>query len=71
MTYILCFLVFLGVIVLMAVGVILQRKTLQGSCGGLATLKIERECNCVSTCDEHSYRLYQIQEPKDRTMIRD
>ncbi|MBD1566569.1 (Na+)-NQR maturation NqrM [Vibrio sp. SA48] len=63
MTYLLAFMLFVGLIVLMALGVIFHRKSLQGSCGGLANIDIERECNCVDVCDEHQKVLYQIEEP--------
>ncbi|WP_100751686.1 (Na+)-NQR maturation NqrM [Vibrio salilacus] len=63
MTYVISFIVFLVVVVLMAIGVIFKRQAIQGSCGGLANIEIERECNCVETCDEHSRVLYQIQQP--------
>ena len=63
MTYLLAFVLFVGLIVLMALGVLFRRKSLQGSCGGLANIDIERECNCVDVGDEHQKVLYQIEEP--------
>ncbi|MDE1238973.1 (Na+)-NQR maturation NqrM [Vibrio aestuarianus] len=63
MTYLLAFVLFVGLIVLMALGVLFRRKSLQGSCGGLANIDIERECNCVDVCDEYQKVLYQIEEP--------
>ena len=63
MAYVISFMVFLVVVILMAIGVMLKRQAIQGSCGGLANIEIERECNCVDTCDDHSRMLYQIQEP--------
>ncbi|MGF1751757.1 (Na+)-NQR maturation NqrM [Vibrio cionasavignyae] len=63
MTYLISFVVFLIITALMAVGVMLKRQAIQGSCGGLANLEIERECHCVETCDEHRRVLYHIQEP--------
>ena len=62
MIFIVSFLMFGVVILAMAIGVIFKRPELQGSCGGLASLDIERSCNCKVTCEEHSV-LYQIQEP--------
>ena len=56
--------VFLIVILLMAIGVILNRKTIQGSCGGLNNVGVEKVCNCEEVCDEH--KLYQISEPSQR-----
>ncbi len=67
MIHLISFVTFLVVIALMAIGVILKRQTIQGSCGGLASVEIERECNCVKTCDEHARVLYRIKEPQPPT----
>ncbi|PJC86399.1 hypothetical protein CSW98_09300 [Vibrio sp. HA2012] len=56
--------VFLIVILLMAIGVVLNKKTIQGSCGGLNNVGVERVCNCEDTCEEH--KLYQISEPEEQ-----
>jgi len=63
MIFLISFAIFLVIVVLMAIGVMLKRQAIQGSCGGLANIEIERECNCVQTCDEHVRVLHQIQEP--------
>ncbi|WGS60337.1 (Na+)-NQR maturation NqrM [Vibrio lentus] len=63
MTFLLTLLSFVGIVFLMAIGVIFSRKPIKGSCGGLAQLDIERECNCKDVCEEHSRTLYQITEP--------
>ncbi|MCZ8501174.1 (Na+)-NQR maturation NqrM [Vibrio lentus] len=62
MTFLLTLLGFVGIVFLMAIGVIFSRKPIKGSCGGLAQLDIERECNCKDVCEEHSRTLYQITE---------
>ncbi|OLQ93754.1 hypothetical protein BIY21_11090 [Vibrio ponticus] len=62
MTLILTVLAFVAIIALMAIGVMFSRKPIAGSCGGLASIDIERECNCEEVCAEHKV-LYQIQEP--------
>jgi len=36
----------------MAVGYIFQNKTLAGSCGGLASVGIDKECNCDNPCEK-------------------
>ncbi|MCW8330577.1 (Na+)-NQR maturation NqrM [Photobacterium sp. SDRW27] len=61
MTFLLTVMIFLLVIVAMAIGWIIKKKTIAGSCGGLANVGIEKECDCEETCETH--RLYQIQEP--------
>ena len=41
----------LGIAILaMAVGVILSNKRIEGSCGGLASLGIEKACDCDRPC---------------------
>ncbi|MCG6200752.1 (Na+)-NQR maturation NqrM [Psychromonas antarctica] len=59
------FFVFLLVVVAMAVGVIFGRKRIQGSCGGLATVGIDKSCDCETVCDQDQ-SLYQISEPTVR-----
>lgn len=63
MTLLITFGIFLIVILLMAIGVMLNRRAIQGSCGGLNTMGIERACDCEEVCDEH--KLYQISEPNE------
>ena len=64
MEFIIAFFIFLLVVVAMAVGVIFGRKRIQGSCGGLSSVGVEKSCDCDTVCDEHQ-ALYQIQEPKE------
>ncbi|HCG39873.1 (Na+)-NQR maturation NqrM [Stutzerimonas kunmingensis] len=45
MTWLLVFLVMLLVVFGMAIGVIMGRKPIAGSCGGIANLGIEKECS--------------------------
>jgi len=40
----------------MAVGYIFQKKTLAGSCGGLASVGIDKECNCDNPCEKRQER---------------
>jgi hypothetical protein len=40
----------------MAVGYIFQQKTLAGSCGGLATVGIDKSCNCDNPCEKRQER---------------
>ncbi|ODS05520.1 (Na+)-NQR maturation NqrM [Vibrio scophthalmi] len=63
MTFVFALIGFVVVISLMAIGVLFSRKPIAGSCGGLANIDIERECNCEEVCDEHRKTLYQISEP--------
>ncbi|WP_064602008.1 (Na+)-NQR maturation NqrM [Photobacterium sp. J15] len=65
MTLLLTLMIFLLVITAMAIGWIIKKKTISGSCGGLANVGIEKECDCEEVCDTH--RLYQIQEPQQKS----
>lgn len=40
----------------MAVGYIFQQKSLAGSCGGLASVGIDKSCNCDSPCEKRQER---------------
>lgn len=45
------FVVFLVVIIAMAIGYIFNKKTIGGSCGGLASVGIDKECDCPEPCE--------------------
>ncbi|MCA1921536.1 MULTISPECIES: (Na+)-NQR maturation NqrM [Buttiauxella] len=51
------FVIFLLVIFGMSLGVIVKRKALQGSCGGIAALGMEKVCNCPEPCDARKKRM--------------
>lgn len=50
MVFVAVFSVFAIVMIAMAVGVMLGRKPIQGSCGGLNNVGAERACGCVDVC---------------------
>ncbi|KEY91547.1 hypothetical protein CF67_14076 [Candidatus Photodesmus blepharus] len=35
----------------MAIGYILQKKVVKGSCGGLGSLGVDKICNCIEPCN--------------------
>lgn len=41
----------------MAIGYILQRKTISGSCGGLGAIGIAKACDCPEPCDRKKQRM--------------
>ncbi len=56
MIFMITFGFFLVVVIVMAVGYIFQKKTLAGSCGGLASVGIEKSCNCDNPCEKRKER---------------
>lgn len=51
--------IFVLVIFGMSLGYIVKRKSLQGSCGGISSLGIEKVCNCPEPCDARKKRIAQ------------
>jgi hypothetical protein len=56
-TFILAFAFFLLMVTAMAIGYILQKKTIAGSCGGLGALGISKACDCPEPCDRKKARM--------------
>ncbi|MDF0604719.1 (Na+)-NQR maturation NqrM [Neisseriaceae bacterium TC5R-5] len=44
------FIVFLLAFIGLALGYLCRRKSLQGSCGGIANLGLEKACDCDKPC---------------------
>jgi len=55
------FAAFFIVIVSMAVGYIVQKKTIAGSCGGLGAIGVDKACDCDNPCDKRKNRMQQEQ----------
>lgn len=56
-TFILAFVFFLIVVCAMAIGYLVQQKSISGSCGGLGALGIDKACDCPEPCDRKKARL--------------
>ena len=56
-TFILAFCFFLAMVLAMAVGYLVQKKSISGSCGGLGALGIEKACDCPEPCDRKKMRM--------------
>lgn len=54
--FIATFIVFLLVVVAMSIGYIFNKKSISGSCGGLASVGIDKECDCPEPCDNRLKR---------------
>ena len=50
-TFLLTFGLFLLIIIAMALGYIVKRQALKGSCGGISTLGMKKVCDCDEPCD--------------------
>jgi hypothetical protein len=58
---------FLIVVLAMGVGFIFQQKSLAGSCGGLASVGIDKSCNCDDPCEKRVER--EKQSAKNQQII--
>ncbi|MFS1537673.1 MAG: (Na+)-NQR maturation NqrM [Candidatus Phlomobacter fragariae] len=45
---------------------IIKRKELQGSCGGLSNIGIEKVCDCMQPCDLRKKRMAMENRPKQQ-----
>lgn len=54
-TFVVLFLAVIG----MAVGVLISNKRLQGSCGGLSAIGIEKSCGCEKPCERKKKKMAQ------------
>ncbi len=68
-TFILAFVFFVITVTAMAIGYIIQRKTIAGSCGGLGALGISKACDCPEPCDRKKARMER--EEKRAAKIRE
>lgn len=55
--FLLTFAIFLLLVAGMAIGYIIKRKSLHGSCGGIAGLGLEKVCDCPEPCDARKKRM--------------
>ncbi|WP_165463570.1 (Na+)-NQR maturation NqrM [Atlantibacter sp.] len=55
--FIATFAIFLLVVFGMSLGVLVKRKSLQGSCGGISSLGLEKVCDCPEPCDARKKRI--------------
>lgn len=57
LTFLATFAVFLLVVLCMSLGWIIKRKSIQGSCGGISALGMEKVCDCPEPCDARKKRM--------------
>jgi Uncharacterized protein conserved in bacteria len=51
------FAIFVLVIFGMSLGYLVKRKSIQGSCGGISSLGMEKVCDCPEPCDARKKRM--------------
>ncbi|SDZ96818.1 hypothetical protein SAMN04488051_101184 [Alkalimonas amylolytica] len=68
-TFLLTFAVLLLVVVAMAVGYLVQRKTISGSCGGLGAIGVEKACDCDNPCEKRQARMKKEQFWQENKII--
>ena len=57
LTFLATFAVFVLVVLGMSLGWIIKRKSIQGSCGGISSLGMEKVCDCPEPCDARKKRM--------------
>jgi len=65
-TFILAFVFFLVMVAAMAIGYLLQKKTISGSCGGLGALGIDKACDCPEPCDRKKARQEREEQRQEK-----
>ncbi|GAA5190623.1 (Na+)-NQR maturation NqrM [Ferrimonas gelatinilytica] len=56
-TFIATFILMLALVAMMSVGYLIKRKSISGSCGGLGSIGIDKECDCPEPCDKRKARM--------------
>ncbi|ELI9006519.1 MULTISPECIES: (Na+)-NQR maturation NqrM [Enterobacter cloacae complex] len=62
LTFLATFVVFVLVIFGMSLGWIVKRKSIQGSCGGISSIGMEKVCDCPEPCDARKKRMTREQQ---------
>jgi hypothetical protein len=63
------FTVFVLVILGMSLGYLVKRKSLQGSCGGISSLGLEKVCDCPEPCDARKKRMAREAQRQQNRII--
>ncbi len=62
--FLISFLILAIVIILMAIGYLVKKQSLSGSCGGIAALGLTKECNCDEPCEKRKAKIKKEEERK-------
>ncbi len=53
----------------MAIGYIVQRKSISGSCGGLSSIGIDKACDCDDPCDKRKAKMEKEKSWQENRII--
>ncbi len=67
--FILTFVLLMVIAAAMAVGMIVQRKSMASSCGGLGAMAIDKICDCDDPCDKRKKRMAKEQLWRDNQIL--
>ena len=67
--FIATFVIFALVILGMSLGYLVKRKSIQGSCGGISALGLEKVCDCPGPCDARKKRLAREAQRQQRRIL--
>lgn len=69
-TFLAAFVVLLLFFLLMSIGYLVKKKVVEGSCGGLGVLGIEKACDCDDPCDKRKRRM-EAEEARREKLTKD
>ena len=69
LTFLATFAVFVLVVFGMSLGWIIKRKSIQGSCGGISSIGMEKVCDCPEPCDARKKRLAREAQRQQRRIL--
>ncbi|HBR1934051.1 (Na+)-NQR maturation NqrM [Klebsiella quasipneumoniae] len=69
MVFVATFVIFALVILGMSLGYLVKRKSIQGSCGGISSLGLEKVCDCPEPCDARKKRLAREAQRQQRRIL--
>lgn len=61
--------IFVLVVLGMSLGYIIKRKSLQGSCGGISSLGLEKVCDCPEPCDARKKRMTREAQRQQKRIL--
>lgn len=69
LTFLATFVAFVLVVFGMSLGWIVKRKSIQGSCGGISSIGMEKVCDCPEPCDARRKKMAREQQLQQNRII--